>query len=130
MPIDYSTPVLVVDDQYVMVTLVKQLLSNVGFEHVDHAFEGETALRMLEERSYQLVLSDLHMKPMDGLQLVRAIRQNEKLRNMAVVIMTIDSSIPAALATKKQGADAYLLKPFTPQQLRAKVIEVLSKSGS
>jgi two-component system, chemotaxis family, chemotaxis protein CheY len=130
MAIDYTTPVLVVDDQYVMVTLVKQLLSNVGFENVHHAFEGETALRMLEERTYQLVLSDLHMKPMDGLQLVRAIRQNEKLRKTPVVIMTMDSSIPAALATKKGGADAYLLKPFTPQQLRAKVSEVLAKPAS
>ena len=126
MPINYSLPVLIVEDQYVMVTLVKQLLRNIGFEEVDHAFDGGEALRMLEARTYQLVISDLHMEPMDGLKLLRAIRQNEKVKDTPVVIMTMDSSIPAALATKKGGADAYLLKPFTPQQLRAKVSEVLS----
>jgi two-component system chemotaxis response regulator CheY len=116
----------VVDDEFVIVTLVKHLLSNIGFEEVHHATDGETALQMLQDGTYQLVISDLHMKPVEGLQLLRAIRQNEQVKDTAVVIMTMDSSIPAALATKKGGADAYLLKPFTPQQLRAKVNKVLS----
>ena len=127
MAIDYSVPVLVVDDEQVMIALVKQLVSNVGFEKVDHAYDGKTALSMLHDRRYQLVITDLPMKPMDGLQLVRAIRKDDAFKTTSVVLMTMDSSVAAALATKRGGADAYLLKPFTPHQLRAKVKEVLSR---
>ncbi len=127
MAIDLSAPVLIVDDEHVVITLVKKLVSDIGFEQVDHAPDGNTALSMLHERRYQLVISDLRMKPMDGLQLLRAIRNDDTLKGMPVIIMTMDSSIPAALATKKGGADAYLLKPFTPDQLRAKVNEVLGR---
>jgi two-component system chemotaxis response regulator CheY len=127
MAIDYSVPVLVVDDEQVMIAVVKQLVSNVGFEQVDHAYDGKKALSMLHQRRYQLVISDLHMKPMDGLQLLRAIRKDDALKTTPVVLMTMDSSVAAALATKRGGADAYLLKPFTPHQLRAKVNEVLSR---
>ncbi len=127
MAIDYSIPVLIVDDQEVMVDLVKQLVSKIGFAEIDHAYDAETALRMLHERKYQLVISDLHMKPMGGLQLLRAIRNDDRLKDTPFVMMTNDSSVPAALASKQGGADAYLLKPFTPQQLRANLSKVLSR---
>jgi two-component system chemotaxis response regulator CheY len=125
MAIDYSGPVLIVDDHQVMVTLVRQVVSNIGFEQIDHAPDGDSALSMLRQRKYQLVISDLHMQPTSGLQLLRAVRQDESLRGIPFLIMTMDSSVRIPLAAKHGGADAFLLKPFSPQQLRAKINDVL-----
>jgi len=126
MPIDYSAPILIVDDEAVMVSLVRQIVGKIGFEQIDHAGDGDSALSLLRERKYQLVISDLHMQPMNGLQFLREVRKDENLRSIPFLMMTASSSPRPPLAAKAGGADGYLLKPFTPQQLRAKVNEVLS----
>jgi two-component system, chemotaxis family, chemotaxis protein CheY len=127
MAIDYSLPVLIVDDQQVTLALVKQLVSKIGFEQIDHASDGEQALSMLRSRKYQLVISDLQMQPMNGLQLLHAIRKDDCLKAIPFLMMTVNSTIEPALAAKRGGANAYLLKPFTPEQLRAKINDILSK---
>jgi two-component system, chemotaxis family, chemotaxis protein CheY len=126
MNINYSAPILIVDDEVAAVTLVKQLASRIGFENIDDAHDGEAALSLLRQRRYQLVISDWRMQPMTGLQLLRAIRQDEDLRHTRFLLMTASSDHGLPLAAKNGGADGYLLKPFTPQQLRAKVTDVLS----
>ena len=127
MPIDYSAPILVVDDQEAMVQLVKQLVSLMGFRQVDDAPSGELALRLLRAQRYQLIISDLHMKPMDGLGLLQAVRADENLKATPFLMVTVDHTLPPVLMAKQSGANGYLLKPFTPQQLRDKVSGILSK---
>jgi two-component system, chemotaxis family, chemotaxis protein CheY len=129
MPIDYSIPILIVDDEQVMVSLVRRVVSKLGFEQIDHAADGDHAWSMLRERKYQLVISDLNMQPMSGLQLLRTIRKDDTLRSTPFLLMTGSSSPGSPLAAKGGGADAYLLKPFTPQQLRAKLNDIFSGQG-
>jgi two-component system chemotaxis response regulator CheY len=124
MRVDYSAPILIVDDEQVMVGLTKRVLSKAGFERIDHACDGETALNLLRQQKYALVIADLRMQPISGLQILRTIRQDDELRDIRFVLMTASLEPEPVVAAKYAGADAYLLKPFTPQQLRAKVIEI------
>ena len=124
MSLDYSAPVLIVDDEQVIVSVTKQILSKIGFEQIDHAFDAATALSMLFHKKYQLVISDLRMQPITGLQLLRAVRQDDQLRGTPFLLMTASHAPEPVMTAKLAGANAYLLKPFTPQQLRTKLDEI------
>jgi two-component system, chemotaxis family, chemotaxis protein CheY len=76
MQIDYTAPVLVVDDQLIMVDLTKRILSRLGFEKIDHAPDAAKALAALHAKVYELVICDMHMQPVTGLQLLGTIRQD------------------------------------------------------
>jgi two-component system, chemotaxis family, chemotaxis protein CheY len=128
MPVDYAAPVLVIDDEQVMIDLTRRVLGSIGFEQVDHALDGENALSLLRQRKYQLVISDLRMKPVSGLQILRTVRQDPDLRKTPFLLMTASLESDAVKAAKLAGADAYLLKPFTPRQLRAKLNEIFAVS--
>jgi two-component system, chemotaxis family, chemotaxis protein CheY len=107
-----------------MVSLTKQVLSNIGFEQIDHASDGEAALTMLRQKKYQLVIADLRMQPIGGLQLLRTVRQDYELQETRFLLMTASLFPEPVMTAKLAGVDAYLLKPFTPRQLRAKVDEI------
>lgn len=127
MIINYAAPVLVVDDQIRMVDLAKRLLSRLGFEQVHHECDGEKALARLRSLDYQLVLCDMHMQPISGLQFLRSIRQEDALKMTRFILMTGSVEPSAVKAAKLAGADAYILKPFTHHQLQTKVEEVFSR---
>jgi two-component system, chemotaxis family, chemotaxis protein CheY len=128
MAVDYAAPILVIDDEQVMIDLTRRVLGSIGFEQVDHALDGENALSLLRQRKYQLVISDLRMKLVSGLQILRTVRQDPDLRNTPFLLMTASLESDAVKAAKLAGADAYLLKPFTPRQLRAKLNEIFAVS--
>jgi two-component system chemotaxis response regulator CheY len=124
MRVDYSAPILVVDDEQVMVSLTVQVLRRVGFEQIDHACDGEQALSMLRQKKYQLVVADLRMQPVGGLQILRTLRHDYELKDTKFLLMTASLAPGPVAAAKHAGADAYLLKPFTPRQFRAKLSEI------
>lgn len=125
---DYAAPILIVDDHQTMRDVTKAIISKLGFERIDQASDGDTALRMLRATPvYQLVISDLQMAPMTGLQLLRAIRQDFALKHIRFLLMTASAELGPVLAGKQAGADAYLLKPFTPQKIRNKIEEMFSR---
>jgi two-component system chemotaxis response regulator CheY len=116
-----ATTVLVVDDQEMMTELITVILHRIGFDAVEQAFDGPTALAMLGQRSFGLVISDLNMEPLSGLQLLEIVRKDEKLRHIPFLMTTASLDTANAAAAKAAGVDTYLLKPFTPDLLRAKV---------
>jgi CheY-like chemotaxis protein len=127
MRVDYTAPVLVVDDPTVMVDLTRRVLSRLGFEQIDHEPDGEKALIRLRSREYQLVISDMHMQPVTGLQLLRSVRQDRSLNRIRFLLMTGSVEPWTVMAAKLAGADAYLLKPFTPEQLKGKVKQIFAR---
>jgi two-component system chemotaxis response regulator CheY len=130
MRVDHTAPVLVVDDQPIMVDLARRILSRLGFEQIDHEPDGEKALARLRFREYRLVICDMHMKPVTGLQLLRSVRQDPALKGTRFLLMTGSVEPATVIAAKQAGADAYLLKPFTPEQLKGKVDEVFARQNS
>jgi two-component system chemotaxis response regulator CheY len=117
---------LVVDDQKTMVELTRRVLSRLGFENIDDASDGYQALALLREKKHKLVISDLRMAAMGGIQLLKTVRADDQLKNTPFILMTGSLDVPNVLAAKYAGTDAYLLKPFTQEQLKAKLLEVLS----
>ena len=117
---DQTKPVLVIDDHALTRDLLASILRKFGFD-VDLAADGTEALLKLEERRYALVISDLNMEPIDGLQIVHSVRRQEEYRQTPFLLMTASMATEKVIAAKRAGVDAYILKPFTPQALMAKI---------
>ena len=121
--------VLVVDDEWLMIEIITSLLKRSGFENVDFASEGASALARMREKTYDLVISDLNMDGMSGLKLVRAVRQDPQLCATPFILTTASPVIENALAAKQAGVDFYLLKPFTAEVLKQKVHAALGRNA-
>jgi two-component system chemotaxis response regulator CheY len=124
-PFDFSKSILIVDDHQVMVDLIMRYVRKIGFTDVDYTVDGMKALSMLRQKRYALVISDLQMEPLGGLQLLRSVRADEELRQVRFLMATGDVEAANVTAAKKLGVDSYLLKPFTRTQLEAKLHEIL-----
>lgn len=109
-----------------MIDITTRVLSKIGFRHIEHALNGAEALRILRERRHALVISDLHMGSFSGLHLLSAARSDNRLRHTRFLMVTGDLQAGNVAIAKRLGVDAYLLKPFSPAQMRTKIIEMLS----
>lgn len=118
-------PVLVVDDEPTMVKIITGLLRSAGFENVDSTESAQEALEMIGKKAYGLVISDLQMRPMNGLQFVRKLREKGGSKKLKFIMTTASRNAMEVFVAKYAGVDAYLLKPFTPAQLKEKLSQVL-----
>jgi two-component system chemotaxis response regulator CheY len=125
MALDTTKPVLVVDDQQMMLDMIVAILRRIGFETVDHTQDGRTALEMMDRTAYGLVISDLNMEPMNGLELLRSVRADARLKDTPFIMTTASMATENAIAAKRAGVDNYVLKPFSPAVLREKIEAVL-----
>lgn len=116
--------VLVVDDSASMLQVEKVILSGAGYE-VLQASNGEDALAKLNGGPVHLVLSDLNMPKLDGVGLIRAIRSHATHRLLPIVIITTESKDEKKQEARAAGATAWIVKPFTSEQLLAVVKKVL-----
>jgi len=107
--------ILVIEDEVAVNNNIRKILSKKGYQ-VDQAVTKEEALQKIEQRGYRLVLLDLKIPGVKGLELLRAIR--EKRPESMVIIITGYASIETAKETARLGAVAYLPKPFTPNEIR------------
>jgi len=121
MNVEPQPRVLLVDDEWMMVEVMTAVLRKLSFDEIDFAADGVAALKMLQEREYGLVVSDLTMQPMTGLELLHAVRRNPALRDLPFILTTTATHAQHAAAAKRLGVDAFLLKPFTPAQLADKI---------
>ena len=80
MAVDLNMPVLIVDDYKTMLRIIRNLLKQIGFNNVDEATDGKAALEKMQQRKYGLVISDWNMEPMTGLELLKEVRADDKLR--------------------------------------------------
>jgi two-component system chemotaxis response regulator CheY len=123
--LDFTIPVLVVDDYQTMIRIVRNLLKQIGFEDVDDASDGTSALAKLKEKRYGLVISDWNMEPMTGYELLRHVRADEHLRGTPFIMVTAESKVENVVAAKKAGVDNYIVKPFNADVLKNKIQAVL-----
>ncbi len=127
MPVNRSMKVLVVDDYKTMVRIVRGLLSQLGFEHIDDAADGETALKMIRTSNYGLVLSDWNMAPMSGFELLKTVRADDRTKSVPFVMVTAEAKTENVIAAKQAGANNYIIKPFTLAVLKQKLTSVLGE---
>ncbi len=129
MSVDLSMPVLVVDDYSTMVRIIRNLLRQLGFENVDDARDGSSALEKMRARRYGLVISDWNMEPMTGYDLLKEMRSDPQLGRTPFIMVTAESKTENVIAAKKAGVSNYIVKPFNAQTLQSK-IEAVFKTGA
>ncbi len=121
MSIPFDTRVLVVDDFESMRRIVGQLLREMGFRDITLADDGATALALLREDDFGLLLTDWHMPQMDGLDLVRAVRADPRLNAIPILMVSTEATREQIIEAVRAGVNGYVVKPFKPQILRAKI---------
>jgi two-component system chemotaxis response regulator CheY len=120
-PMDRSRPVLIVDDYKTMLRIIRNLLKQIDIEHVDEASDGAEALLKLRAGDYGLVISDWNMVPMTGLDLLREVRADARLRDLPFIMITAESKTENVVAAKQAGVSNYIVKPFNAETLRDKI---------
>lgn len=125
MSVDRNMNILIVDDYKTMLRIVRNLLKQLGFDNVDEATDGSAALQKLREKPYQLVISDWNMEPMTGLQLLKEVRADTKLKETPFIMITAESKTENVIEAKKAGVSNYIVKPFNADTLKAKLSSVL-----
>ena len=123
--VDMAMPILVVDDYKTMLRIIRNLLKQLGFNNVDEATDGSTALQKLREKNYGLVISDWNMEPMTGLQLLREVRADDKLKDTPFIMITAESKKENVVAARQAGVSNYIVKPFNAETLKGKLTSVL-----
>jgi two-component system chemotaxis response regulator CheY len=118
MSVKLTTPVLIVDDEIMMITVMSRILARLGYVDVDYAADGLTALEKMREKRYGIVICDWLMQPISGYDLLRRIRSSAELRDTPVIMATTQTVMQNAIAAKSAGVSGYLIKPFTPSSLQ------------
>src|SRR5258705_6374077 len=121
MATDASMSILVVDDYNTMIRIIRNLLKQLGFENVDDANDGTSALAKMRTKQYNLVISDWNMAPMTGYDLLREIRSDPALTATRFIMVTAESKTDNVIAAKRAGVDNYIVKPFNAQTLQHKI---------
>lgn len=127
---NYKIKVLVVDDFPTMRRIVKNLLKQLGFENIEEAENGEDGLRKLRSSEYGLVVADWNMPVMDGLQFLKSVRSDPKLKDIPFLMVTAEAEKEKVIEAIKSGVDNYIVKPFTGEVLKEKLEKIAQKKPS
>lgn len=119
--------VLIVDDYKTMLKIISNLLKQLGFTHIDEATDGSSALEKLKNGQYDIVISDWNMEPMSGLDLLKAVRSDDKFKGLPFIMVTAESKVENVVIAKKAGVSNYIVKPFNAQTLKSKLTTVLGE---
>lgn len=119
--------VLVADDAAFIRNLVKKSLQVIGITQIKEAADGRQALAALQTANYDLVISDLHMPEMDGIELLREVRADARMFRLPFLLLTSDVNAENVKIAAELGVDGYLTKPFRGDPLIEKVEQILSK---
>jgi len=127
MAVDLNMNVLIVDDYQTMLRILRNLLRQLNFKNIDGASDGSEALKKLRAKAFGLIISDWNMEPMTGIQLLREVRADEKLKHIPFVMITAESKSENVIAAKEAGVSNYIVKPFNAETLKGKLISVLGE---
>ena len=120
---------LVVDDFSTMRRIVRGLLKEMGCHHIAEAEDGAAALDLLKTQQVDFVVSDINMPIMDGFALLAAIKADESLRHLPVLMVTAEARKEDIVKAAQSGAAGYIVKPFSKATLEDKVQRILNKMG-
>ena len=128
MAMDKTTNVLIVDDYKTMLRIIRNLLKQLEFDNVEEASDGQEALAKLRAGQFGLVISDWNMQPMTGLDLLKEVRADARLKETPFIMITAESKTENVVAAKAAGVSNYIVKPFNAETLRGKIEKVLTNA--
>jgi two-component system, chemotaxis family, chemotaxis protein CheY len=126
---DLNMKVLVVDDFATMRRIIKNVLKQIGFTHILEADDGATAIEVLKENEVDLIISDWNMPRMNGLDLLKTVRNKESTKTIPFVMVTAEAQKDNVLQAVQSGVDNYIVKPFTADAIKEKLTRVFNKNG-
>ena len=118
--VSMTMPILIVDDYNTMIRILRNLLRQLGFTNIDEANDGAAALAKMRAKDYALVISDAHMAPMNGAELLAQVRADERTAAMPFLMVAGDAD-----EGEVAGASSTIVKPFTAKSLKAKLVPVI-----
>jgi len=122
--------ILVVDDFSTMRRIIKNLLRDLGFSNADEADDGNTALPMLQTGKYDFLVTDWNMPGMTGIDLLRAVRADDNLKSLPVLMVTAEAKRDQIVAAAQAGVNGYVVKPFTAAVLKEKIDKIFERIDS
>jgi two-component system chemotaxis response regulator CheY len=117
---------LVVDDFSTMRRIVKNFLNDLGYNNVQEADDGNTALPILKAGNVDFLITDWNMPGMPGLDLLKAVRGDPALAKLPVLLLTAEAKREQIVEAAQAGVNGYVVKPFTAQTLKEKIEKILS----
>lgn len=119
--------ILVVDDFSTMRRIIKNLLRELGFTNTQEADDGNTALPMLKDGDFELLITDWNMPGMEGIDLLRAVRADPNLAKLPVMMVTAEQKKEQIIMAAQAGVNGYIVKPFTAQTLKEKLDKIFER---
>jgi two-component system chemotaxis response regulator CheY len=123
---DLNKKVLVVDDFLTARRIMKNILKQIGFTDIFEAENGEEALKVLKANDIDMVISDWNMPVMDGLKMLKAIRADEDLKAIAVLMVTAEAQKANIIDAISAGVSEYIVKPYTAATIEEKLQKLLA----
>lgn len=119
--------ILVVDDFSTMRRIVRNLLRDLGFNNIEEADDGNTALPMLRNGKFDFLVTDWNMPGMSGMELLQEIRADENLKNLPILMVTAEAKRDQIVAAAQAGVNGYVVKPFTAAVLKDKIEKIFER---
>jgi two-component system chemotaxis response regulator CheY len=122
--------ILVVDDFSTMRRIIKGLLQDLGFSNITEAADGLTALSLLKAGNFDLLITDWNMPGMQGVELLREVRADERMKKLPVLMLTAEAKREQIVAAAQAGVSGYVIKPFTAATLKEKIGKIFGVKPS
>jgi len=113
--------VLIVDDFATMRKIVRNVLKQIGFTNMTEADNGKNALKILKKENIDLILCDWNMPEMPGIDLLKAIKSDDDLKNIPFVMVTAEAQKDNIIEAVKAGVNSYIVKPFSAETVNEKL---------
>lgn len=127
---DKSIKILIVDDFSTMRRIIKNLLRELGFNNTMEADDGSTALPMLKSGAFDFLVTDWNMPNMQGIELLKAVRADERLKALPVLMVTAEAKREQIMEAAQAGVNGYIVKPFTAETLKEKIEKIFERIKS
>jgi two-component system chemotaxis response regulator CheY len=119
--------ILIVDDFSTMRRIIKNLLRDLGFTNTSEADDGSSALPMLQNGSFDFLVTDWNMPGMTGIDLLKAVRADDKLKNLPILMVTAEAKRDQIIEAAQAGVNGYVVKPFTAAVLKEKIDKIFER---
>ena len=119
--------ILIVDDFSTMRRIVKNLLGDLGFTTTAEAEDGNSALAALRASPFDFIVTDWNMPGMTGIELLKAVRADDKLKTLPVLMVTAEAKREQIIEAAQSGVNGYIIKPFTAQTLEEKLGKIFER---
>lgn len=124
---DKDMKILIVDDFSTMRRIIKNLLRDLGFTNTAEADDGATALPMLQNGNFDFLVTDWNMPGMTGIELLKAVRADDRLKDMPILMVTAEAKRDQIVEAAQAGVNGYVVKPFTAAVLKEKIEKIFER---